>query len=177
MVMEALSQKDPAWFAENRQKLLTDGVRFLDAVPNPTDLAAIPSLMGFYEDKSAAGLEKVVVDGTFRPGYKRAALGSFCAFQGESVQYWDADRSETIRVGEKPIEGRLVGEWRIFFTRHLTEGQDFEGYILLDEDAPAAEIAKAMRELTCRGRVYAATEPPAQMTYRELVEWKGEAAK
>lgn len=141
MVMEALSQKDPVWFAENRQKLLTDGVRFLDAVPNPTDLAAIPSLMGFYEDKSAAGLEKVVVDGTFRPGYKRAALGSFCAFQGESVQYWDADRSETIRVGEKPIEGRLVGEWRIFFTRHLTEGQDFEGYILLDEDAPAAEIA------------------------------------
>ena len=54
---------------------------------------------------------------------------------------------------------------------------DTDILFIYPENAPAAEIAKAMRELTCRGRVYAATEPPAQMTYRELVEWKGEAAK
>jgi len=148
MVMEALSEKDPAWFAENRQALL-GGVRFLDAVPNPAALTAIPSLMGFYEDKTAAVLESVVADGAFHAGYKRAGLGSFCAFCGETIEYWDAESSEMVRKSEKTTEeqaagGKNVREKRIFFTRFLAEGQDFEGYILLDEKAPAAEIAAVL---------------------------------
>ena len=54
---------------------------------------------------------------------------------------------------------------------------DTDILFIYPENAPAAEIAKAVRELTCRGRVYAATKQPPQMTYRELVEWNAEVCK
>lgn len=75
MVMSALAAQVPEWFRANRQALLSDGTRFLDAVPAPVDGPVLPAIRGFYETKEETGLESVVVNGAFTPGKKRARTG------------------------------------------------------------------------------------------------------
>ena len=60
MVINAIAEKKPEWFASHRDALLSASTRFLDAVPLQGDLAPLPSIKGFYEDKGETKLVSVI---------------------------------------------------------------------------------------------------------------------
>lgn len=140
-VIESLSARDPAWFAAHKSTLLGDGVRFLDAVPIPDpSRPPLPSIRGFYEDKEETKLESVVLDGVFTPGLKRAKLGAFCAPEGETLHDWSARSGGVTRIRR----GSKREEQEIFRVRALDAGQEFEGYILLDDPAMGPRLSRAL---------------------------------
>ncbi len=137
MLASTLSAEDPAWFAEHRVALLSERTRFLDAVPVVGDGAPLPSIKGFYEGKAETGeIESVVPNGSFTPGFKRAKLGAFCSIEGDTLRYWSASTGGSTRIGR--------GKHAMFQTRQLDAGQDFEGYIQLDDDALSAQLSACL---------------------------------
>ena len=140
-VMTALSQQDPAWFEAHKQALLTE-VQFLDALPDPAGLAALPAIRGFYEDKTGETFETVVKNGDFAPGLKRAKLGSCCAIDGGTLRYWSARTGGVTRISR----GRDGQDSLPFQVRYLEAGQDFRSCILLQDPALASAIARALPE-------------------------------
>lgn len=138
MAVSLLAEKDPAWFSKHKTALLSEQTRFLDALPKPGALDALPSIKGFYEDKMETVFRSVLRDGDVS-GLKRAGLGSFCDLNGDNVQYWSAKTRGVTRIQRNVTAG---GDTRPFQTRHISPGQVFEGYILLDDETLASRIAE-----------------------------------
>lgn len=138
MVIGALASRDPDWFQAHKAALLGGEARFLDAVPAPEQAAVLPSIRGFYETKEETGLESVVTDGVFTPGKKRAKLGAFCALEGGTIRYWSAETDGAMRIQRNVAAGE---DTRPFQTRYLSAGQDFSGYICLEDEALAEKIS------------------------------------
>lgn len=143
MVISALAAQEPEWFQGHRVDLLSDGTRFLNAVPAPEGTVPLPSIKGFYEDKEETRFETVVKDGAFSPGLKRAKLGSFCALEGDTVRFWSTTSDGATRIGRKVNSGE---EKTMFQTRGIGAGQDFEGYILLDDPELAGMISSVLAD-------------------------------
>lgn len=141
-VMSRLAARDPAFFAANKKALLSDGTRFLDAVPKAADMPVLPSIKGFYEDKEEKAFESLVKTGSFTPGLKRAKLGAFCALQGDTVLCWSAAAGGVTRVQR----GAPGEDSRTFQTRCLSAGQEFEGYILLEDESLAGPVTQALAD-------------------------------
>ncbi len=142
MVINSLAESDPEWFEENRTVLLGEKTRFLDAVPVRGELPVLPSLMGFYEDKSETCFVSVLKDGSDLTGLKRARTGSFCALDGDTLRYWSAASAGSTRIS---LDGDEQGDTKMFQTRHLEAGQLLEGYILLEDDALSARIGSVLQ--------------------------------
>jgi len=140
-IMTRLAEKDPIWFEENKTKLLSDEVRFLDAYPiiDNTPIA-LPTFKGFYENKDESGFESVVVTGSFEAGKKRAKMGSFCSLCGNQIRVWNGQNGYSTRIRK----GNTVAEKEIFQTQHISEGQTLVGYIVLDNDQYAEHISDAL---------------------------------
>lgn len=143
MVISALAAQEPEWFQAHRVDLLSDETRFLNAVPAPEGTVPLPSIKGFYEDKEETRFETVVKDGAFSPGLKRAKLGSFCALEGDTVRFWSTVSDGATRIGRKV---NRCEEKTMFQTRGIGAGQNFEGYILLDDPELAAVISSALTD-------------------------------
>lgn len=140
MVASLLADRHPAWFGEHKSALLSEGTRFLDALPKPCALDVLPSVKGFYEDKEEKSFESVVPSGSFTPGLKRAALGSFCALDGDTVRYWSAQTGGVTRIA-RDVSGD--GDTKPFQVSHISAGQVFEGYIILDDASLAEKVSEA----------------------------------
>lgn len=138
MVMSALSAGNPEWFTAHKEALLSDGTRFLDAVPAPVDAPVLPSIKGFYETKEETGLESVVTDGVFTPGKKRAKLGAFCALKDGVIQYWSAETDGAMRIQRNVAS---EGDTELFQTRYLSAGQTFSGYIVLEDNTLVEKVS------------------------------------
>jgi len=137
MVMGRLAQQDPAWFEDHKTTLLSDRIRFLDALPlSKKQGAPIPSPMGFYEDPAKDGIELSLVEGYNFEAKKRAKLGSFCNLNGTTVQYWSPETDSAIRIRR----AATTEDAEVFQTGYLCEGQTLRGYIMLDDPALAPAI-------------------------------------
>lgn len=138
-VIETLAEGDPAWFSAHKTALL--GARFLDAVPIPDhSLVPMPAPRGFYEDKDEKTLECVARDGNFTQGLKRARLGTFCALNGDTIHCWSARTGGTTRI----LRGKDGEDTRMFQVRTLSAGQDFEGYVLLDDLVLGEKLSRTL---------------------------------
>ena len=137
MVVSALASHSPDWFAAHKGELLSDRTRFLDAVPVVGELPPLPSVKGFYENKEETHFETVVKNGEFTPGLKRAKLGTFCALDGDTVRYWSAKTDGVTRIKR----GGNGEETQPFQTRYLSAGQEFEGYISLEDPDLSEKIS------------------------------------
>lgn len=139
LVISTLSQTEPDWFATHKEELLCDETIFTNALPSHEGLVPLPTIKGFYEHKDETGLESVVIDGTFTPGKKRASLGSCCAIDGQTIQYWSAKTDGGVRILRN-------GGQEMFSTRYLNAGQTFQGYIMLKNPALAPQIAQVFAQ-------------------------------
>lgn len=140
MIAGQLAETNPDWFRRHKTALLSEHTRFLDALPKPSALDVLPSIKGFYEDKEETVFESVVRSGSFTPGLKRAGLGSFCGLDGDAVRYWSAKTGGATRIARNVPGGAGA---RPFQTCHISAGQVFEGYVILDDAALAEKITEA----------------------------------
>ena len=141
-VMSRLAAQEPKLFAANKESLLSDAARFLDAVPKMCEMPILPSIKGFYEDKEEKAFESIMRSGSFTPGLKRARLGAFCALCDGTVHYWSAHTGGVTRI----LRGGAGEDTRPFQTRYLSAGQTFEGYILLEDESLARPITEALSD-------------------------------
>ena len=140
LVVGKLAKEEPDWFAEHRTELLSDAIRFLDAIPAAEKKVALPSIKGFYENKDESVFETVMKDGSFTPGLKRAKLGGFCAIEGDTLEFWRTATDGVTRI----LRGKGEAEKTMFQTRYISKGQTFEGYIELDDPGMSEVIGAAL---------------------------------
>ncbi len=140
-VIGALARRDPAWFDQHREALLTAETRFLDAMPSRKGKVPLPSVMGFYEDKEETVFESVVVKETFTPGLKRAKTGAFCALKGHTMDCWRAYTGGTVRINRSAAN---TAQTQMFQTHYLEPGQTLEGYIFLEQPELAPAVAEVL---------------------------------
>lgn len=140
LVVGNLAKENPDWFAEHRTELLSDAIRFLDAIPTAEKKAALPAIKGFYENKDESVFETVMKDGSFTPGLKRAKLGGFCAIEGDTLKFWRTATDGVTRI----LRGKDKVEKTMFQTRYISKGQTFEGYIELDDPRMSRMIGSAL---------------------------------
>lgn len=140
LVVGKLAKEKPDWFAEHRTEMLSDAIRFLDAIPVAEKKAALPAIKGFYENKDESVFETVMKDGSFTPGLKRAKLGGFCAIEGDTLEFWRTATDGVTRI----LRGKGEAEKTMFQTRYISKGQTFEGYIELDDPGMSEVIGAAL---------------------------------
>ncbi|MCD8340862.1 MAG: RAMP superfamily CRISPR-associated protein [Clostridiales bacterium] len=169
MVVSDLAARVPEWFQAHRAALLSDQTRFLDAVPMVGDLAPLPSINGFYEDKKETDYVSVLTaDGEVPAGYKRAKLGTFCALEESTVRYWSAETDGATRIQRHANDEN--GNTEPFQNRYLSAGQDFEGYILADDPAVMAELTSALTDTVWLGADRYEGFGKCSVTQREAVQ-------
>ena len=139
-VINALQKQNLSWFSAHKKELLCEHTRFLDFVPVTGDGVPRPTIKGFYESKDETKFQSVVPYGSFEEGLKRAKLGDFCSLSGTVVEYWSAKTDGVTRIQRNVQEG---ADSLPFQTRYLSANQEFEGYILLDDESIAPQLAGA----------------------------------
>ena len=141
MVISWLAEHRPEWFAAHKADLLRETTRFLDAVPWRGQAACLPGMMGFYAEKGKNEVVSVLNQDV--AGMKRASLGDCCTLDGACVIGWRSDTGSDLRI-QRNVQQKE--DTRPFQTRHIKEGQAFEGYILLDDPMLAGGIAAAFAQ-------------------------------
>ncbi len=147
VVNELAKEKD---FEEIKKILFSSKVRYLNAYPTDGERELLPSFKGFYEDKrdedkknedkkdeegedgkrKRKKLQNVVINGTFEPGCKRAALGSFCYVEGESIHYYNVDTGSDMKI---KINLKEDEKQNVFRNEYIAAGYVFTGYIAVEE--------------------------------------------
>ena len=145
------------------RELLSDGVRFSDALPTvqkDADTNAfyvpLPSPIGFYEDKQEGHFHSILRTGEADSGCKAAKLGHFCALdmkdgtlKEDKILYWKVSTDSTLRInrGTETNGTNEDGDGRqVFETRRLDAGQTFAGSVTLDDPALAEDISRLFPE-------------------------------
>lgn len=121
---------------QNKEILFSGKVRFLNAYPSINGKEMIPSLKGYYEDKSETPgkkkLDNVILENV-KSGYKRAALGRFCYFEDDCIRYADVEVSEDVNINT----GKETAKRNVFRGQYIKKNQMFTGYIVFQDEVPA----------------------------------------
>jgi hypothetical protein len=125
-------------FESYKGELFSGKIRFLNAYPCVNGKETVPSLKGFYEDKSETeGRKKLnnVITEDVIPGYKRAALGRFCYIDDEhtdecTIVYSDVEVSDDLNINI----GREDAKRNVFRSQYIRKNQTFSGYIVFNDD-------------------------------------------
>ncbi|MEG2137083.1 MAG: hypothetical protein RRY64_00350 [Oscillospiraceae bacterium] len=128
MVLSALVAAEPMEFATRKSVLLSDAVRFTNALPLCGDQGGIPPPKGFYENKQGGDFESVLLRGTVTPGNKRASLGNICRIEGDKLRCTSAQTGGDMRITRKNRDQ----DQGMYTARYLAAGQMLEGYIYCD---------------------------------------------
>lgn len=150
--MSALAQ-DEAHFATWKRAFFNGQIRFLNAYLAVDGKELIPSLKGFYEDKTACvGRKPIqnVLEDDVHPGYKRASLGSYCLVEGDTISYTGVELSEDINInnGRTVENGNPDGDnWNIYRSQYLCKGQNFIGYVTVADDTDPELVANVVKLL------------------------------
>lgn len=134
--------KDNQFFNANKVELLSNKTRFTNLTPHKNGYEVIPTIMGFYEHKDETGLENIVVDGSFESGKKRAKLGEFCAIDCDKIKFTSVKKSRETRIGLNKNGDNNT----IFTTSHILAEQEFEGYILLENETFSNRIINSFKK-------------------------------
>ena len=151
-VMSALAQ-DEEHFASWKKAFFNGQIRFLNAYLAADGKELIPSLKGFYEDKTACVDRKPiqnVLEDDVHPGYKRASLGSYCLVEGDTISYTGVELSEDINInnGRTVENGNPDGDNRnIYRSQYLCKGQNFIGYVTVADDTDPELVANVVKLL------------------------------
>lgn len=170
MVVSALAEENPMWFAEHKTELLDEGVRFLSAYPQVCGQGAIPTPRGFYEDKQKTRFYSVLTNGKVLSGDKHARLGHYCLLRDGKI----IDASPHISAG---LRIRRGNEKEIFTVRTLAADTVLEGYIYLSDPGLTAKLSSAFKRWVwlgadryagyglCRTKLLEAADKPCWADY------------
>lgn len=165
MVISQLALTEPEWFEKNKSILLTDGTRFLGAYPVVSETAAVPTPMGFYEDKKQEHFY-TVLHHDVEPGHKRAKIGAFC-IQKDSILTGISPKMDSFMRIQR---GNQEKEQKVFTSRVLCADSDWEGYIQLDDPDLAAYITKAFTNTIHLGASHYAGHGLCEVLALEAIE-------
>ena len=131
-------------FQKYKRALLTSEVRFLNAYPYRNGRELMPSLKGFYEDKTEAQGKKEVGNMLVDPesvkkGWKRASLGRFCYLENDCIYYYQMNTGSDLKIKMNLQENE---KRNVFRNEYIEAGQIFVGYIAVNNDDLAEEIGK-----------------------------------
>lgn len=135
-------------FQKYKRALLTSEVRFLNAYPYRNGRELMPSLKGFYEDKTEAQGKKevgnMIVDPeSVKKGWKRASLGRFCYLENDCIYYYQMNTGSDLKIKMNLQENE---KRNVFRNEYIEAGQIFVGYIAVNNDDLAEEIGKSFSE-------------------------------
>ena len=131
-------------FEANKDSLLRSGIRFLNAYPYRNKRELIPSLKGFYEDKTDVqgkkSIQNVVVTPDLNKGWKRASLGRYCYLEDDCIYYYQVETGSDLKIKINLGEDEKQS---VFRNEYLTEGQTFTGYIAVDNEDMLKDVKEA----------------------------------
>lgn len=150
LVVNALA----AGLSDEELNLLFSGkVRFLNAYMTAIEKDSngkiverelFPSPKGFYEDKEiksgAKEIENVVVSGEVTPGNKRAALGRYSYFDGDTIHYYKVDCGSDLKIAL----GNHGEKRNVFRNEYIMPGYYFTGYIAIDDQGISEKIQSVL---------------------------------
>lgn len=165
MVISQLALTEPEWFEENKSALLADGTRFLGAYPVVGEVAAVPTPMGFYEDKKQENFYTVLHQDV-EPGHKRAKIGAFCIHKDSILTGISPKMDSSMRIQRR----NQNKEQQVFTSRVLCADTDWEGYIQLDRPELAAHITKTFTDTIHLGASHYAGHGLCEVLTLDVVE-------
>ena len=74
-------------------------------MPLSEGMVTLPAIKGYYENKEETALAFMLKDERWRPGLKRAKLGTCCALEGDTLRYWSARTDGVTRNPPRPRWG------------------------------------------------------------------------
>ena len=139
LIVNALAAEQD--FEQNKQKLFSEEIAYLNAYPMVGDKELLPSPKGFYEDKSEAEekkkIENVVINGKFKEGHKRANLGRFSYIEEDCIRYFNVDTGSEMKI---KMNLSSKEKQNVFRNEYMMPGQVFCGYIKLGYPELAEKI-------------------------------------
>lgn len=139
LILSTIARERPEWFQAHKAELMGNGVRFLNAYPIIEGQAAIPTPMGFYEDKRGDRFYSVLTR-KVHPQDKRADIGAFSVIDEALCLHGNTPKT-TVSLRMK--RGDTQEEKQVFITNSIAAGTVLEGYIQLDDPTLAPEISGA----------------------------------
>ena len=168
LVINALSRRKD--FDEIRQALFSSDVRYLNAYVSREGKELFPSPKGFYEDKSEAQgkkrIENVVVEGAFREGLKRAALGRYACIEGDTVRYYGVDTGSDLKIKINVSEE----EQNVFRNEYITPENFFTGYIAVERPELEEAIKGVFDKMVILGNARSAGFGKCRVVSSEYVD-------
>ncbi|MCD8109616.1 MAG: RAMP superfamily CRISPR-associated protein [Clostridiales bacterium] len=134
---------------EYKTALLSDQTSFLNAYIMMDGREMIPSVKGFYEDKSDSGIqakdiENMLVNGQITPGNKRAALGQYCYPENGCIFYGSVEMGSDMKINR----GRGKDKKNVFRSQYIVPGYRFSAYIAVrDSDELCEKIQKVLERM------------------------------
>ena len=142
---------DKVKFESLKQSLFSDDICFSNLYLLSGQDELIPSPKGFYEDKKQSftgkkEIQNVVISGEFEEGFKRAGLGNYCKWNGDTIEFYSTimDSDLKIRLNHNEEfsvrEGKSANSKPMFRYLYMKAGQDYYGYIVFKKDSAYDEI-------------------------------------
>ena len=158
-------------FESNKNSLLRSGIRFLNVYPYRNKRELIPSLKGFYEDKTDVQgkkvLQNVVVTPDLNKGWKRAALGRYCYLEDDCIYYYQVETGSDLKI---KINLKEDEKQSVFRNEYLTEGQTFIGYIAVDNEYMLNDVKEAFAGQVILGNARSAGLGKCQVLECEVID-------
>lgn len=161
-------------FEKIKTLLFSDRIRFLNAYPDIDGRELIPSPKGFYEDKTKVDgkkpIQNVVIGGQVDKGLKRASVGEFCYFEGDSIRYYRVDTGSDLKVKfnlDNPNETRNV-----FRNDYISAGHIFTGYIMIADDSVKELIENAVGDEMILGNARSAGLGKCEVLSKKFVSYE-----
>lgn len=149
LVINSLAGRED--FEQYKKLLFSINVKYLNAFLYDGNKELLPSLKGFYEDKTSADenrkkkIENGVINSGHMDNYKRASLGCYCAIEDSYIYYYKVKSGSDMKI--------KIGEKKVFRNEYMMPGYQFVGYIALDDEACNVGIPKILSEIF-KGDIY-----------------------
>ena len=127
---------------EQKKLSMFKNLKFYNAYPKFSDKELIPSIKGFYEDKSEAkvkDIENVLVKEEVTGGYKRASLGRYCNIENGKIFYTTIKEGAELKI---KINSSNKEKNNLFRNDYIEKGQSFLGYVQIEDEELVSDVEK-----------------------------------
>ncbi len=126
-------------FETFKTALLSEEVSFLNAYPIVNGRELLPTAKGFYEDRrqdvtGKKSVENLLINGHITPGFKRAAMGQYCYFEGDCLYFTHLNMGNDMKINRQ--------QKNVFRQQYIKPGYLFSAYVAVPRENGA--LAEAM---------------------------------